>query len=58
MPKIDHSKNVYKNAYCPSNKTSVTNNISRYVIFETQEIGWDLSLMKISYNLTKRNNKN
>ena len=29
----DHSKNVYKNAYYPTNKTSVTNQISRYVIF-------------------------
>ena len=26
--------------------------------FEIQEIGWDLSLMKISYNLTKRTTKN
>ena len=27
------------------------------VFFETQEIGCDLSLMKISYNLTKRTTK-
>ena len=27
------------------------------LFFETQEIGFDLSLMKISYNLTKKKNK-
>ena len=27
------------------------------LLFETEEIGYDLSLMKISYNLTKRTTK-
>ena len=27
------------------------------LFFEIQEIGWDLSLMKMSYNLTKRTTK-
>ena len=50
--------NVQKNAYCPKNKTSVTKNIIGVLSLEIQEIGWDLSLMKISYNLTKRTTKN
>ena len=32
-------------------------NISRYVLFETQKIGCELSLMEISYILTKRTTK-
>ena len=56
--KTDHSKNIYKNAYCPTKKTSVTNQISRCVFFlEIQEIGRDLLMMKISYKLTKRTTK-
>ena len=51
--KNDYSKNVY----CQQKKASVTNNISRYVIFDTQGIGCDLSLMRLSYNLTKRTTK-
>ena len=35
---------------------SVTNQISRY-FFEIQEIGRDLSMMKVSYKLTKRRKK-
>ena len=27
------------------------------LFLEIQEIGWDLSLMKVSYNLTKRSTK-
>ena len=27
------------------------------MLYQIQEIGWDLSFMKVSYNLTKRTNK-
>ena len=40
-------KNVYKNAYCRTNKASVANNISRNYIFGIQEFRCDLSLMTI-----------
>ena len=56
--KTAHSKNDYKDAYCPKNKISVTNQIGKYVIFfKIQEIGRDLSMMKLSYKLTKRTTK-
>ena len=35
----------------------MTNSIRAFVIFEIHENGWDLSLMKISYNLTKKTTK-
>ena len=40
------TQKTFKKAYCPSNKESVPNETSRYVIFEIQEIGWDLSSRK------------
>ena len=55
--KTHHIKYVYKKAYFPTNKTSATNQIRRYVFFEIQEIGRDPSMLKISYNLTKRKTK-
>ena len=55
--KLTTQKKVFENAHCPTNNTSVTNIIRRYVISEIPEIGWDLSLMKINYNLTKRTTK-
>ena len=48
---------VYKNAYCTPNKASVTKKSVHMLIFETQEIGCDFSLMKISYKLRKKTTK-
>ena len=36
-----------------TDKTSVTKKITRNLNFRTHEIEWDLSRMRISYNLTK-----
>ena len=55
--KIDHSENVYQNAYCPSNNTSVTYLISRYVnLWNTRN--WIGPLINEKrYNLTEKTTK-
>ena len=54
--KMTTQKNVYKNAYCPTNKASVTNKISRYAFWRTRSwIGPLINAKK--YNLTKRTTK-
>ena len=55
--KTDHSKNVFKNSYFPTNKTA--EKINQWKIIEIDMFlwntgNWDLSTMKVSYNLTKR----
>ena len=36
--KMTTPKNVYKNAYCSTNKASMTNNISRYVFLKNKKL--------------------
>ena len=53
--KIDHSQNFVKTNIL-SNKQYISYDIISFdtVIFELEEVGWDLSMTRISYKLTKR----
>ena len=51
-------KIFYENAYCLTNKTSVTTKkLADKLIFQRHGTGYDLSMMRISYKLTKRPTK-
>ena len=53
---IDHPQHFYENAYSPANKTSVLTwkNINEKIVCEQQRGGWNLSMMRTNYKLTKR----
>ena len=54
----DQSQKFYENVPCPANQNINYEIISKdTLIFELQEIGWDLSMMRISYKLTKKEQK-
>ena len=53
---IYHSHNFYENAFCSTNKTSVTASVDM-LVFEKQGIGCDLSMVRKSYKLTKSTTK-